>query len=135
MPQEDGFEYKLPGDEQATFFKWNLNLESTPHMRLIDHFAGVPIHVFAENLDDDLEKQRIPVLLTVIATSIETKYPEWSFERVVRTVEKFDWAAYKAIEADEDDAGPPAESTTESTSEDSTRPSDGSSSSVIPAAI
>lgn len=133
---EDGFEYKLPGDENGTFFKWNLNLESTPHMRLIDHFTGVPIDVFAENLDDDLEKRRFPVLLTVIATSIESKYPDWTFERVVRTVEKFDWANYKQIEADEaDDAGPPTESPTEQTSEDSTKPSEESSPSVIPAAI
>ena len=132
---EDGFEYKLPGDNQATFFKWSLNLESTPHMRLIDHFAGVPLHVFAEHLDDDLEKQRIPVLLSVIATSIETKFPDWSLERVIRTVEKFDWSNYKQIEADEDDAGPPDESKTAQTSEDSTKPSDESSPSVIPAAI
>ena len=129
---EDGFEYKLPGDTEATFFKWSLNLESTPHMRLIDHFAGVPLHVFAENLDDDLEKQRIPVLLSVIATSIETKYPEWTFERVVRTVEKFDWSGYKQIEGD--DASPPDE-TPAKTSEDSTKPSGESSPSVIPAAI
>ena len=129
---EDGFEYKLPGENEATFFKWNLNLESTPHMRLIDHFAGVPIHVFAENLDDDLEKQRIPVLLSVIATSIESKYPEWTFERVVRTVEKFDWSSYKQIEGD--DALPPDESPAGSTTEGSTSQSDESSSSVIPAA-
>lgn len=129
---EDGFEYKLPGEEQATFFKWNLNLESTPHMRLIDHFAGVPLHVFAENLDDDLEKQRIPVLLSVIATSIESKYPEWSFDRVVRTVEKFDWANYKQIEGD--DASPPDGKQAAQTTEDSASPSDESSPSVIRAA-
>ena len=130
---EDGFEYKLPGDDQATFFKWSLNLESTPHMRLIDHFAGVPLHVFAEHLDDDLEKQRIPVLLSVIATSIEAKFPDWSLERVIRTVEKFDWSRYTQIEGT--DASPPDESPTGQTSDDSTSPSDESSPSVTPAAI
>ena len=129
---EDGFEYKLPGDEQATFFKWNLNYESTPHMRLIDHFARVPIDVFMETLDDDLEKRRIPVLLSVIATSIESKYPEWTFERVVRTVEKFDWSNYKEIEGD--DALPPDEGPAEQTTEDSTSQSGESSPSAIPTA-
>ena len=130
---EDGFEYKLPGDTEATFFKWNLNLESTPHMRLIDHFAGVPLNVFAEHLDDDLEKQRINVLLTVIATSIESKYPEWTLERVIRTVEKFDWASYTQIDGDAD-AGPPDGKPTGQTTEDSTKPSEESSPSATPAA-
>ena len=129
---EDGFEYKLPGDDKATFFKWSLNLESTPHMRLIDHFAGVPLDVFAENLDDDLQKRRIPVILSVIATSIETRFPDWTLERVIRVVEKFEWANYSEIEGT--DARPP-DKKPEQTSEDSTSGSDESSSSVIPAAI
>lgn len=132
--KEDGFEYKLPGEKQATFFPWKVNVEGAKDMLIIDSFTQLPIDVFHEKLQDGFERRRGPFLLALIATSIAAKFPEWTVQRIVRMVENLDFSDFTGIDADEEepvegDVSPPAE-TGEETSESSNSPSVGSSSSA-----
>jgi hypothetical protein len=130
MKKEDGFEYKLPDDEQATFFPWKVNVEGAKDMLIIDSFTQLPIDVFHEKLQDGFERRRGPFLLALIATSIAAKFPDWTVQRVCRLVENLDFSSFKGIESDEEtaDVGPPE--TGEPTNENSSSPSEGSSSSA-----
>src|SRR3954462_13280983 len=133
MTTEDGFEYKLDGDnEPATFFPWQVNVEGAKDMLIIDSFTQLPIDVFHEKLQDGFERRRGPFLPALIATSIAAKHPDWTVQRIVRLVENLDFSKFTGIEADEEEAGdvkaPPV--TGEPTNESSSSPSEGSSSSA-----
>jgi hypothetical protein len=132
MTKEDGFEYKLPDDDEATFFPWKVNVEGAKDMLIIDSFTQLPIDVFHEKLQDGFERRRGPFLLALIATSIAAKFPDWTVQRIVRLVENLDFSKFTGIDADEEEAGdvkvPPE--TGEPTNESSSSPSDGSSSSA-----
>ena len=133
MTKEDGFEYKLPDDDQATFFPWKVNVEGAKDMLIIDSFTQLPIDVFHEKLQDGFERRRGPFLLALIATSIAAKNPDWTVQRVCRLVENLDFSKCTGIEADEEETGdvvPPE--TGEPTKTNSSSPSDASSSSVTP---
>lgn len=125
--KEDGFEYKLPGEDQATFFPWKVNVEGAKDMLIIDAFTELPIDVFHEKLQDGFDRRRGPFLLALIATSIAAKYPDWTHQRVIRLVENLNFSDFTAVDA-EADASPP-DATGEQNSESSNSPSDGSSSS------
>jgi len=111
--KEDGFEYKLPGDDQATFFPWKVNVEGAKDMLIIDTFTQLPIDVFHEKLQDGFERRRGPFLLALIATSIAAKNPDWTVQRVCRLVENLDFSLFLGIDAEEEEQGdvvvPPAE--------------------------
>src|SRR3954463_10284132 len=133
MTTEDGFEYKLDGDnEPATFFPWKLNLEGAKDMLIIDSFTQLPIDVFHEKLQDGFDRRRGPFLLAMIATSIAAKFPDWTVQRIVRLVENLDFSKFAGIDADEEEAGdvnvPPE--TGEPTNDSSSSPSDASPSSA-----
>src|SRR3954470_4515414 len=134
MTKEDGFEYKLPDDEEATFFPWKVNVEGAKDMLIIDSFTQLPIDVFHEKLQDGFERRRGPFLLALIATSIAAKHQDWTVQRIVRLVENLDFSKFTGIDAGDEEAGdvavPPE--TGEPTSENSSSPSDGSSSSATP---
>lgn len=130
--KENGFEYLLPDDDQATFFPWKVNVEGAKDMLIIDSFTQLPIDVFHEKLEDGFERRRGPFLLALIATSIAAKYPDWTVQRVCRLVENLDFSKFTGIDAGEGETGdvsvPPE--TGEPTSEKSSSPSDASSSSA-----
>jgi hypothetical protein len=132
MTREDGFEYKLPDDDEATFFPWKVNLEGAKDMLIIDSFTQLPMDVFHEKLHDGFDRRRGPFLLALIATSIAAKFPDWTVQRIIRLVENLDFSKFAGIDADEEEAGdvavPPE--TGEPTNENSSSPSDGSSSSA-----
>lgn len=77
--RDDGFEYR------GTFYRWAVG-DTGKDLMLIDRFAGVPVADFFEMVDDEAERGRAPILLTMIATSLRQGHPEWSPERIIRTV-------------------------------------------------
>jgi hypothetical protein len=101
-PAEDGFEY------QGVFYRWHVTTVGKDLM-LIDRFSGLPIQDFFALIEDELDRGRVPVLLTMVATSIRNAHPDWSVERIVRTVMDLDIAELVFVEADrEEDTLPPA---------------------------
>lgn len=128
--KEDGFEYKVPGDEEATFFRWALS-DGGKDIMLIDRFTAMPIDEFFKVIDDSFDRSRGPVLLAMIATSIRAKFPDWTVERIVRTVQNLSLSHVEFIEAEQETADPPTEDVETSTGEKS---SAASKPSAIPAA-
>lgn len=129
MP-DDGFEYKLPEDEESTFFKWSVS-DGGKDLMLIDRFTGMPIHEFFETIGDSFDRSRAPILLALIATSIRAKFPDWTPERIVRTVQNLSLSDVEFVDADKDVADPPTEDP--DVSKSSPSPSEESKLSVIPA--
>ena len=78
-PPADGFEL------DGTFYRWHVS-DIGKDLMLIDRFAGLPIQEFFDVVDDDHERGRGPILLTLIATSIRNGHPDWSVERITRLV-------------------------------------------------
>ena len=105
---EDGFEYKLPGDEEATFFRWSVS-DGGKDLLLIDRFTGLPVHEFFAVIEDSFDRGRGPILLALLATSIRAKFPEWTPERITRTVQNLSLSEVTFIDAEENEPGPPAE--------------------------
>jgi len=128
---EDGFEYK------GRFYRWHCT-DMGKDLMLIDRFAGVPIVEFFELVDDDAERGRAPILLSLIATSVRAGNPDWSVERVVRTVQDMNLSDVTFVNADEEEPTPPLPDTppvtAPPTGEPSRSPSNGSSSSSTPPA-
>jgi len=101
-PAEDGFEY------QGDFYRWTVSTIGKDLM-LIDRFSGLPIQEFFELVEDAFDRGRVPVLLTMVATSIRAAHPDWTVERIVRVVMDIDIAEVVFVEADtEADTLPPA---------------------------
>lgn len=128
---QDGFEYKIPGEDEATFFAWTVS-DGGKDLMLIDHFTHLPIHEFFALIDDEFDRSRAPILLAMMATSIRAKHPDWTPERIIRTVQNLNISDVTMVDAEEDEAprvDPPAEET--STGEKS---SSESKSSATPAA-
>ncbi len=128
---QDGFEYKIPGEDEATFFPWTVT-DGGKDLMLIDHFTHLPIHEFFTLIDDEFDRSRAPILLVMMATSIRAKNPDWTPERIIRTVQNLNISDVTMVDAEEDEAprvDPPAEET--STGEKS---SSESKSSATPAA-
>lgn len=108
--KEDGFEYKLPNDDDATFFRWSVT-DGGKDMLLIDRFTGMPVHEFFSIVEDNFDRGRAPVLLAMIATSIRAHCPDWTPERIVRTVQNMSLSEVEFIDAEQEEAeaGPPVE--------------------------
>lgn len=113
----DGFEY------DGTFYRWHVS-DMGKDLMLIDRFSNLPLQEFFELVDDGVDRGRAPILLTLIATSIRFGHPDWSVERIVRTVQNLNLSDVVFIEPDdeEEEQLPPA-------SEDETASTGGSSSS------
>ncbi len=108
---QDGFEYKIPGEEEATFFAWTVS-DGGKDLMLIDYFTHLPIHEFFALIDDEFDQSRAPVLLAMMATSIRAKHPDWTPERIERTVQNLKLSEVEMITAEADEAprvDPPAE--------------------------
>jgi hypothetical protein len=127
---EDGFEY------QGTFYRYHCS-DMGKDLMLIDRFAGLPITDFFALIEDDFERGRAPILLALIATSIRNGHPDWSVERIVRTVLDLNLSEIKFVEAEQEEVTLPLPASREAppeTSEPWPSPSNGSSSSSIPPA-
>ena len=140
---QDGFEYKIPGEDEATFFPWTVT-DGGKDLMLIDHFTHLPIHEFFTLIDDEFDRSRAPILLAMMATSIRAKHPDWTPERIIRTVQNLKISDVTMVDAEEDEAprvDPPVEETSTgakspSASKSSATPPDSSpseTSSAIPA--
>ncbi len=108
---QDGFEYKIPGEEEATFFAWTVS-DGGKDLMLIDYFTHLPIHEFFALIDDEFDQSRAPVLLAMMATSIRAKHPDWTPERIERTVQNLKLSEVEMITAEADEAprvDPPVE--------------------------
>ncbi len=126
---QDGFEYKIPGEDEATFFAWTVS-DGGKDMMLIDHFTHLPIYEFFALIDDEFDRSRAPILLAMMATSIRAKHPDWTPERIIRTVQNLNLSDVTMVDAEADEAprvDPPLEE--ESTGE---KPSSASKSSATP---
>jgi hypothetical protein len=76
---ENGFE--LDGE----FYSWHLS-DIGKDLMLIDRISGMSVAEFYELAEDPVAQERIPVLLTLIATSIRHRHHDWSVERIYRRV-------------------------------------------------
>lgn len=130
--QEDGFEYKLPGDDQATFFRWSVS-DGGKDILLIDRFTGLPVHEFFDLVGDTFDRGRGPIMLALIATSIRAKFPDWTPERIVRVVQNLHLSELEFIDAEQDGPSPLPE-TPGVNANGSDSPSDASKPSATPAA-
>lgn len=77
----DGFEY------DGTFYRWHVT-DGGKDLMLIDRFARMPVTDFFEIIEqeDGVDSGRAPILLALIATSIRDRHPDWTVERIERTV-------------------------------------------------
>jgi len=98
MP-EDGFEY------DGTFYTFHVS-DTGKDLMLIDRIAGMPLQEFFELIDDDHERGRGPILLTLIAMSIRFGQPTWSVERVIRTVQELSLSDVTFFNPDGEEAEP-----------------------------
>jgi hypothetical protein len=76
---ETGFEIR------GQFYKWTVS-DGAKDLMLIDTFTKMPSHVFFEAIDDPYERARGPIMLALMATSINAAHPDWSVERTSRLV-------------------------------------------------
>ena len=137
---QDGFEYKIPGEDEASFFAWTVS-DGGKDLMLIDHFTHLPIHEFFALIDDEFDQSRAPVLLTMMATSIRAKHPDWTPERIIRIVQNLKLSEVEMITAEADEAprvDPPVEekptgAKSSSASKPSATPADSSPSETSPA--
>lgn len=112
-PPEDGFELptgqELPsGEPERIFYRWSVS-DGGKDLMLIDRFTGMPIQEFFEVIEDTFDRGRAPILLALIATSIRKRHPDWSVERVVRTVQNLSLSDVVFVDSDTEEAvGPPA---------------------------
>ncbi len=111
---QDGFEYKIPGEDEATFFPWTVT-DGGKDLMLIDHFTHLPIHEFFSLIDDEFDRSRAPILLAMMATSIRSKHPDWTPERIIRVVQNLTISEVTMVDAEADEAprvDPPVEEPT-----------------------
>ena len=127
---QDGFEYKIPGEDEATFFPWSVS-DGGKDLMLIDHFTHLPVHEFFALIDDEFDRSRAPILLAMMATSIRAKHTDWTPERIIRTVQNLSISDVTMVDAEVDEAPrvDPPEPAEESTG---AKPSSGSKSSATP---
>jgi hypothetical protein len=125
----DGFEYR------GEFYRFHVS-DMGKDLMLIDRIAGMSVLDFFDIIDDDHERGRGPVLLTLIATSIRHKRPDWSVERIVRMVMELSLRDVTFLGGDSEEAvlPPPPEQTRAPSDEPSRSTSNGSSPSSTPPA-
>lgn len=130
-PREDGFEY------EGVFYRWHVS-DVGKDLMLIDRIAGMPVTEFFETIEDEIDRERAPVLLALIATSMRFRHPERSLERIHRTVMNLALSDVVFVDADEkeiDEQRPPTDVDETQPPSDvrSISPSDASSLSSTPA--
>ncbi len=142
MEDRNGFEYKIPGEDEETFFPWTFS-DGGKDVILIDHFTQLPFHEFVGE-SDEFDLSRGTIMLAMVATSIRAKNPDWTPGRIIRTVENLHLSELTMVNAEADEAprvDPPVEGEStgakpSSASKSSATPVDSSpseTSSVIPA--
>jgi hypothetical protein len=95
---ESGFEY------QGRFYPWHVEMGFGKDMMLIDRISGLPLDEFQLAVGDPTQQARAPVMLSLLATSLRHGNPEWSVERLVRTVMNMNLDdEIKLVDADTDD--------------------------------
>ncbi len=123
--QEAGFEL------DGVFYRWTVS-DVGKDLMLIDKFTQMPVHEFFEIVNDSFDRNRPPILLAMIATSIRAHFPDRSVERIYRDVLNLSLGEVEFIDGEDDEetvepeAGqsPPADSTLTTTrSESSSEPS------------
>jgi hypothetical protein len=120
-PKDDGFEL------HGRFYRWHVT-DMGKDLMLIDQFAKQPITEFFAQIEDQFDRGRAPILLTLIATSIRAGNPDWSVERIVRTVMNLNLSEVSFVDADSEEhenPSPAADGTP--TGERSRSPANGSS--------
>jgi hypothetical protein len=118
---QDGFE--LGGE----FYPFHVD-DTGKNLMLIDRLTGLSLPEFSAYLGDDTDRNRGPVTLALVATSIRAAKPDWSVEKIVRLVQNtrisdIEWVDGEQ-DAEETDASPPAETPPD---EPSSSPANGSS--------
>jgi hypothetical protein len=120
----DGFEYK------GRFYQWSVT-DLGKDLMLIDRIAQMSPSAFMEMISDADENERTPVILALVATSLRLGHPDWSVDRIYRTVMGLslgeDISFVSSGAAEEDEASPPAEAAGPPPSEAGRSPSNGSS--------
>ena len=104
--RDEGFEHA------GRFYTWHIS-DHAKDLLLIDTFSRLPADEFFRLMDEgDLDMRRTPVMLALIATSLRHGNPDWSYQKVERTVMDASLSDFEFVSADEPeqeaDAGPPA---------------------------
>ena len=103
MADEDrqGFEW------DGTFYEWQVSTKGGD-LILIDRLSGMGTTEFFGYIEAD-DTSRAPVLLGLIGTSLRARRPDWSLERIVRTVIALDLEELTMVGGDEETTdSPPA---------------------------
>lgn len=123
MSDEDlsGFEWN------GRFYRWSVT-DLGKDLMLIDRIAQMPPTAFMDMIGDVDEAERTPVILALVATSLRLGHPEWSVDRIYRTVMGISLGGdLTFVSAGEGDADPPPEAASQPPSEAGKSPSNGSS--------
>jgi hypothetical protein len=80
VSDESGFEHK------GRFYRFHYEEGLGKDMLLVDRISGVGVDEFATMAGDPVQQLRAPILLSLIATSLRNGNPDWSVERIYRTV-------------------------------------------------
>jgi len=95
-PAENGFE--IDGE----FYAWHVS-DIGKDLMLIDRIAGLPIPEFFEIIDDDHARERAPILLALMATSIRHGHPDWTVDRISRAVMNLNLSDVEFITGDDEE--------------------------------
>lgn len=96
IPQKSGFEY------DGVFISWHLT-DKVVDLQLVDHFAKMPPAEFFAMIEDDFDRERIPILSAMIATSMRHHYQRWSLPRVIRFVEEMHMGQVVFIDGEDEE--------------------------------
>lgn len=99
IPSPRGFEY------EGRFYAWHVS-DLGKDLMLMDRICGLSLSEFFAALDDPVESGRAPILLTMIGTSIRYANPDWSVERLVRTITGMNLGDVVFVDADEEEEAP-----------------------------
>lgn len=120
IPQKSGFEY------EGVFISWHLT-DKVVDLQLVDHFAKMPPAEFFAMIEDDFDRERIPILSAMIATSMRHHYQRWSLPRVIRFVEEMHMGQVVFIDGEDEETEveglPPTTPDTPSEEEEDTKDS------------
>lgn len=96
MTQESGFEFG------GRFYPWHLT-DRGKDLLIIDRLTGLPPQEFFQVVEDDHDRSRGPIMLALVATSLRNGNPEWSVERVLRTVNDLSLSEVEFVAGDEEE--------------------------------
>jgi hypothetical protein len=104
--REAGFEY------DGRFYPWHISTKGKD-LQIVDRVSDMPISEFFGRLDDPVERERVPIVLALMGTSLRHGNPAWSISRIVRLLEDIDldevqFSGDEGSDEDEEaDPGPP----------------------------